>query len=246
MTRPASPNPNPKPALPILFRDGWRVFFLAAGLYAVAAIGLWTAWLAGGQGALPFAPGPIGWHAHEMIFGFATAALGGFFLTAVPNWTGARAAPDRFIALVAGLWLGAQAQPVRTLAPDAPQVEILAARAAWVRVSAAYGTVLLEKTMDAGERFALPTTEKPPTLRSGNSGAIYFAVNGKTYGPAAPGAQVVKNVELSSAALSGRFALADPASDPELAKMVALASAGPMAGRAGQNAGAGPGLIAGD
>jgi uncharacterized protein involved in response to NO len=28
-----------------------------------------------------------------MIFGYATAALGGFFLTAVPNWTGAKAAP---------------------------------------------------------------------------------------------------------------------------------------------------------
>lgn len=120
---------------------------------------------------------------------------------------------------------GAQPQPVRTLAPDAPQVEILAARAAWVRVSAADGTVILEKTMDAGERFALPATEQPPVLRTGNSGAVYFAVNGQTYGPAAPGAQVVKNVELSPAALTGKYALADPAADPELASMVALASA---------------------
>jgi hypothetical protein len=29
-------------------------------------------------------------------------------------------------------------------------------------------------------------------LRAGNSGSVYFAVNGKTYGPAAPGAQVVQ------------------------------------------------------
>ena len=89
---------------PIIFKDGWRVFFMAAGLYGVAAMALWVAWLQGWAEA-PFAPAPNAWHAHEMIFGFATAALGGFFLTAVPNWTGAKAAPERFVAVVAGLWL---------------------------------------------------------------------------------------------------------------------------------------------
>ncbi|KGJ16758.1 helix-turn-helix domain-containing protein [Paracoccus sanguinis] len=127
---------------------------------------------------------------------------------------------------------GAAVQPVRTLAPDAPQVEIMAARPAWVRVSAADGTVILEKTMDAGERFALPSTEQPPVLRTGNSGAVYFAVNGQTYGPAAPGPQVVKNVELSPTALTQKYALADPAADPELASMVAMATV-PQPGTAG-------------
>ncbi len=126
---------------------------------------------------------------------------------------------------------GAAVQPVRTLAPDAPQVEIMAARPAWVRVSAADGTVILEKTMDAGERFALPSTEQPPVLRTGNSGAVYFAMNGQTYGPAAPGPQVVKNVELSPTALTQKYALADPAADPELASMVAMATV-PQAGTA--------------
>lgn len=117
---------------------------------------------------------------------------------------------------------------VRTIAPDAPEIEILAARPAWVRVSAADGTVLLEKTMDAGERFALPRLEQPPVLRAGNSGAVYFAVNGQTYGPAAPGAQVVKRLELTPEAVTERYALADLAKDPELARMVAVASATPL------------------
>lgn len=91
-------------SLPVVLRDGWRVFFLAAGLYALAALAVWLLWLAGAAD-LPFAPGPIAWHAHEMIFGFSSAALGGFFLTAVPNWTGAPAPSDRFVALAAGLWL---------------------------------------------------------------------------------------------------------------------------------------------
>lgn len=116
---------------------------------------------------------------------------------------------------------------VRTVAPDAPEVEILAARPAWVRVTSADGTVLLEKTMDAGERFALPKLEAPPILRAGNSGAVYFAVNGRTYGPAAPGAKVVKNVELSPTALTAKFAFADLSKDPQLAEMVAIASVAP-------------------
>lgn len=119
---------------------------------------------------------------------------------------------------------GDDAQAVRTVAADAATVEILAARPAWVRVTSADGTVILEKTMDAGERFALPKLETAPLLRTGNSGAVYFTVNGRTYGPAAPGPQVVKNVELSSNALTTRFAAADLSQDPELAQMVALAA----------------------
>lgn len=112
---------------------------------------------------------------------------------------------------------------VRTLAPAAPGTELLAVRPAWVRVTSAEGTVLLEKIMDAGERFALPPLEQPPVLRTGNSGAVYFAVNGQTYGPAAPGAQVVSNIQLSAEALTERFAQADLTADADLAQMVAVA-----------------------
>lgn len=116
-------------------------------------------------------------------------------------------------------------QAVRTVAPDAPELELLAARPAWVRVTSADGTVLLEKIMDAGERFTLPKLEEPSILRTGNSGAVYFAVSGRTYGPAAPGPQVVKNIELSPANLTSKFAIADLEADPELAEMVAVAQA---------------------
>ena len=119
-----------------------------------------------------------------------------------------------------------------TMAADAPELQLLAARPAWVRVTTSDGTVLLEKIMDAGERFSLPKLEEPPVLRTGNSGSIYFSVNGKTYGPAAPGPQVVKNIRLSPDALTGTFALADLNADPELAQMVALAQAAPVNGEA--------------
>ncbi|SEH82519.1 helix-turn-helix domain-containing protein [Paracoccus alkenifer] len=133
-------------------------------------------------------------------------------------------------AQVPGAQTVAEAPLVRTLGPEAPQVEILATRPAWVRVSAADGSVLLEKTLDAGERFVLPASEQPPLLRTGNSGAVYFAVNGQTYGPAAPGPQVVRNIELSPDALTDKFALADPAADPALETMFAVASVAPLGG----------------
>lgn len=87
-----------------LFSEGFRVFFLAAGLFALGAVALWLAVILG-LVTLPTAPPPHLWHAHEMIFGYGSAALAGFLLTAAPNWTGAKAAPHRFIAAVAALWL---------------------------------------------------------------------------------------------------------------------------------------------
>ncbi|MCQ0971596.1 DUF4115 domain-containing protein [Paracoccus sp. TK19116] len=138
----------------------------------------------------------------------------------------AGASPEQ--AMAYGPQLPAEQLAVRTVAPDAPDLELLAARPAWVRVTSADGTVLLEKIMDAGERFTLPNMEEPSLLRTGNSGAVYFAVNGRTYGPAAPGPQVVKNVELSASSLTANYAFADVAADPELAEMIAVAQAGPV------------------
>ena len=131
-------------------------------------------------------------------------------------------------AMAYGPQLPAEQLAVRTVAPDAAELELLAARPAWVRVTSADGTVLLEKIMDAGERFTLPNLEEPSLLRTGNSGAVYFAVNGRTYGPAAPGPQVVKNVELSADSVTATYAFADVDADPELAEMIAVAQAGPV------------------
>ena len=125
---------------------------------------------------------------------------------------------------------------VRTVAPDAPELELLAARPAWVRVTASDGTVLLEKIMDAGERFTLPSLEEPSQLRTGNSGAVYFAVNGRTYGPAAPGPQVVKGVELSASSVTAKYAFADLTADPELAQMISVAQADPLPAVGGEAA----------
>lgn len=114
---------------------------------------------------------------------------------------------------------------VQVVTADAPAVELLAVRPSWVRVQSADGTVLFEKNLDAGERYVVPQMEEPAVLRAGNSGSVYFAVNGVTYGPAAPGAQVVKNVVLSPESLTAAYALAEPAVDVDLARFVSVEAA---------------------
>jgi cytoskeletal protein RodZ len=118
---------------------------------------------------------------------------------------------------------------VQVVEADAPAVELIAVRPSWVRVQSADGTVLFEKVLDAGERYVVPQMEAPAVLRAGNSGSVYFAVNGQTFGPAAPGSQVVKNVALSPEALTATYQLADLTVDPDLAAIVAVAEAAPEA-----------------
>ena len=114
---------------------------------------------------------------------------------------------------------------VQVVADAAPSVEILAVRPAWVRVSAADGTVLFEKVLDAGERYSVPALAQAPLLRAGNSASVYFAVNGKTYGPASPGSQVVKNLSLAVDDVTATFQLADLSGDADLAHFVDVAEA---------------------
>ena len=87
-----------------LFNYGFRPFFLCAGLYAVITISIWLFMLLKGvwvDGELP----PYLWHAHEMLFGFVGAAIGGFLLTAVPSWTGHRGFSGTPLITLILVWL---------------------------------------------------------------------------------------------------------------------------------------------
>jgi uncharacterized protein involved in response to NO len=89
---------------PALFRQGFRPFFLAAGLWAVLAVPLWLLVFRGTL-ALPSAHAPAAWHAHEMIFGYAAAVIAGFLLTAIPNWTGRLPLQGLPLAALFAVWL---------------------------------------------------------------------------------------------------------------------------------------------
>lgn len=110
-------------------------------------------------------------------------------------------------------------EDVQVIAAVEAGVEILAVRPAWVQIDAADGTVLFEKILDAGERYQIAPMETAAVFRTGNSGAVYFVVNGQTYGPAAPGANVVKDISLAPESLAQNIGLADCGADTELAAL---------------------------
>jgi uncharacterized protein involved in response to NO len=90
--------------MPTILTQGFRPLFLAAGLWSIVALVLWIAMLTIGF-AVPSRFDPLTWHIHEMLFGFVMAAVGGFLLTAIPNWTQRLPVNGVPLAVLLALWL---------------------------------------------------------------------------------------------------------------------------------------------
>ncbi|WP_233491857.1 helix-turn-helix domain-containing protein [Nioella nitratireducens] len=106
--------------------------------------------------------------------------------------------------------------------PQGDEVILFAVRPSWIRVRSVSGTILFEGTLDSGDSYALPEGAEMPTLRAGNSGSLYFAVNGVTLGPAGPGTSIARDVVLTADALSESYVMADAAADPDLPRVASL------------------------
>lgn len=89
---------------PPFLRGAFRPFFLLAALWAAAAIIIWMAAYSGAP-VLGEVVDPLGWHQHEMLFGFVGAAVIGFLLTAIANWTGRPLLGGSGLAVLAALWI---------------------------------------------------------------------------------------------------------------------------------------------
>lgn len=88
-------------------RGGFRPFFFGASAWAVIAIALWLWSLSDGI-VIPTAFEAVAWHRHEMLFGFVGAAVCGFLLTAIPNWTGRLPIAGRPLLSLFGMWAAAR------------------------------------------------------------------------------------------------------------------------------------------
>jgi uncharacterized protein involved in response to NO len=108
---------------PAFLAQGFRPFFLGAGIWAVVALSLWLGeWL----GILPPSMAlTASWHAHEMLFGFASAAMGGFLLTAIPNWTGRLPVRGLWLGMLALFWLAGRLVMLMTTILDPLAVSIV-------------------------------------------------------------------------------------------------------------------------
>lgn len=89
---------------PAFFSHGFRPFFFSAALFAGLAVPLWMAAFTHGY-RIGTDGDALGWHAHEMIFGYVGAVVTGFIMTAIPNWTGRLPVMGTPLALLFMLWL---------------------------------------------------------------------------------------------------------------------------------------------
>jgi uncharacterized protein involved in response to NO len=105
---------------------GFRPFYLLAGAYAALSVPIWILQY---FGVLP--PVQPLWHAHEMVFGYAFAVIGGFLLTAVRAWTGLPTPSGTPLALLAALWVAARAIAPFSLAVSSAVDLMFAAGLAW-------------------------------------------------------------------------------------------------------------------
>jgi uncharacterized protein involved in response to NO len=86
------------------FSYGFRPFFVSAAVFAALSVLVWIGEytnIIAHIGAID----PVTWHAHEMIFGYLSAVLAGFTLTAVANWTGRAAVSGTPLILLFVTWL---------------------------------------------------------------------------------------------------------------------------------------------
>ncbi len=89
---------------PALLSYGFRPFFLLGAFYAGLAIWLWLP-MSFGELSVATAFAPRDWHVHEMLYGYIAAAITGFLLTAIPNWTGRLPIQGAALLVLVAVWL---------------------------------------------------------------------------------------------------------------------------------------------
>ena len=107
---------------PAFFSGGFRPFFFGAGMFAIINVALWVAYVSG-HGVMELHLS-ASWHAHEMLFGFVAAAVAGFALTAIPNWTGRLPLRGWPLASLFSLWVAGRVL-MATMPDIAPYIDVL-------------------------------------------------------------------------------------------------------------------------
>ena len=96
--------PNQPYMGPTILQNSFRPFFIAAGFWATLAVPFWLLSYAGIL-VVPDNFDILLWHQHEMLYGFTSAAITGFILTVIPNWTGRLPIRGVPLGLLISLWI---------------------------------------------------------------------------------------------------------------------------------------------
>ena len=99
----SDPSETPLKAHFALWNLGFRPFYLLASVFGALSVLLWAAQFSGLLRST-YLQGAV-WHAHEMLFGFTTAVIAGFLLTAVRAWTNQPTPSGVPLMGLAALWV---------------------------------------------------------------------------------------------------------------------------------------------
>lgn len=94
---------------PAILRLAFRPFFLLGSLFSMVSLSLWAGMMTGIIDHEVYG-GALWWHMHEMLFGFVSAVVVGFLLTAVQTWTGIPGIKGGYLLTLVLLWLSARIQ----------------------------------------------------------------------------------------------------------------------------------------
>jgi helix-turn-helix protein/uncharacterized protein DUF4115 len=118
------------------------------------------------------------------------------------------AAPEIPAALIQS---GAEMQgpmpgPQVTATVEAPQIVVVAERAAWIRVYLENGTIIFERILEKGETYTPPEGVGAPLIWAGNAGSVYVKVGDALHGPLGSGTRAVRDVVLDPKTIVERYA----------------------------------------
>lgn len=115
-----------------LFTCGFRPFFFATTVGAVAGVALWLLALVGALGTYQPAGGWLVWHVHTLVVGVALASVTGFMLTAVLEFTGCAPLPRPALKRLFVVWLLARTAHLASGLWPVGLVLLVALADAWV------------------------------------------------------------------------------------------------------------------
>jgi hypothetical protein len=95
--------------------------------------------------------------------------------------------------------------PAVAAAPGGP-LTVVAERAAWVRVYLPSGTIIFEQILESGETYSPPDGVGEPLIWAGNSGSVYVRVGDVLHGPLGSGTRATRDIVLTPAAITERYA----------------------------------------
>lgn len=104
-----------------VFNEAYRPFFILAAISSLFYMAIWTAFYTFGL-KLNFGNiSPTIWHAHEMLFGYATAVIAGFLLTFEKYWLGYVIKTKSVLISLVILWVLARLTIMLVLLTDIPR-----------------------------------------------------------------------------------------------------------------------------